>query len=99
MTNRNEIVDSDDEGETADVLVCARLTAPLMMPDNLIDICSRCGEAIQYRPHAAKLPAKICLECAGPLMEAGAAKGDLVTMLTPTSAAEVAAFLRKRDAN
>ena len=99
MTNRIEIVDSDDEGETADVLVCARLTSPLMRTDNLIDICSKCGEAIQYRPHAAKRPAKICMECAKPLIEAGAAKGELVTMITPTSAAEVAAFLRKRDAN
>jgi hypothetical protein len=99
MTNRIEIVDSDDEAEAADGLVCMRLTSPLLMPDNLIDLCSRCGEAIQLRPDAPKRPPKICAVCAGPIVEAEAAKGELVTMITPTAAAEVAAIIRKKNAN
>ena len=65
MTNRIEIVDSDDEAECADGLVCARLTSPLMMPDNVIGVCSQCGEAIQHRPHVPRTPLKICCECLG----------------------------------
>jgi hypothetical protein len=99
MTNRIEIVDSDDEAECADGLVCARLTSPLMMPDNVIDLCSKCGEAIQLRPDAPKRPPKICNVCAEPLVRAEAAKGELVTMITPTTAAEVAAYLRKKNAH
>lgn len=98
MTNRFEIVEPDD-AEDCDGVICQRLTSPLLLPDNLIDLCSKCGEAIQYRPHAPKRPPKICFVCADPIMTAEAAKGELVTMLTPKSAAEVAAYLRKKDAN
>jgi hypothetical protein len=96
MANRIEIADSDAEAELADALICARLTSPLLLPDNLIDLCSKCGEAIQHRPHVPKRPPKICLECAAPLATASAAKGELVTMLTPATASELAAYLRKK---
>jgi hypothetical protein len=65
----------------------------------LIDLCSKCGEVIQYRPHVAKRPPKICLECAAPLVADSAAKGELVTLFTPTTAGELAAYLRKKNAN
>lgn len=99
MTNKFEIVDGPDDAEMADVVVCRRLTSPLLLPDNLIDLCSQCGEAIQFRPHAPKLPPKICDECALPGIMSEAAKGELVTMITPKTAAELFAFLQKKNAN
>lgn len=98
MINRIEIVD-DADAELADGVVCMRLTSPLMLPDNLIDLCSKCGAAIQHRPNVPKRPPKICWQCAEPVARAEAAKGELVTMITPTTAAEIAALIRKRDAN
>ena len=99
MTNRFEIVDDPSEAECADSVVCRRLTSPLLLPDNVIGLCSKCGEAIQHRPHVPKKPPKICDECAAPIMEAEAAKDELVVMITPKTAGEVAAWLRKKTAN
>jgi predicted amidophosphoribosyltransferase len=99
MTNRIEIVDDGDEAECADIVVCRRLTSPLLMPDNLIDLCSKCGEAIQFRPHAPTTPPKVCDQCALPIATKHANKGELVTLITPKTAAEVAEWLRKKDAN
>lgn len=99
MINRIEIVDSEEDADSADAIVCMRLTSPLMMPDNLIDLCSKCGEAIQHRPHVSKKPPKICWQCAEPLASAMAAKGELVTMITSKTAAEVADYFRKKNAN
>ena len=77
MTNKIEVIENDsDEAERADAVVCIRLTSPLMMPDNVIDLCSRCGEAIQHRPSAPKRPPKVCDVCIGPLIDASAAKGE-----------------------
>jgi hypothetical protein len=99
MTNRFEIVEDPDEAEDADAVVCIRLTSPLMLPDNEIGLCSVCGEAIQFRPFGPKSPPKICWECAEPAAAASAAKGELVTMITPKTAAEVADYLRKKNAH
>jgi hypothetical protein len=99
MVNRIEIVDDPDDAEMADVVVCRRLTSPLLLPDNLIDLCSKCGEAIQHRPHVPKRPPKVCDQCGGAIGAAQAAKGELVTMITPKTAEEVIAYLRKRTAN
>ena len=99
MTNRIEIIEDPDDAETADAIVCRRLTQPLLMSDNLIDLCSKCGEAIQHRPHVPKRPPKICDECARPIIEAKAAKGELVTLLTPKTADELADFFEKKNAN
>jgi hypothetical protein len=96
MTNSIEI---DDSGDLADILVCARLTQPLLMPDNLIDICSGCGEAIQHRPHVPKRPRKMCMECVAPLAKEAAAKGELHTYITPKTAKELAAFSRRKRAH
>lgn len=99
MTNRFEIVDDPDEAECADSVICRRLTSPLLLPDNVIDLCSECGEAIQHRPHVPKTPPKICDLCALPIIMKHAAKDDLVTMITPKTAAEVAEWLRKKHSN
>ena len=98
MTNSIEI-DEDGNGEHADVVVCMRLTQPLLMPDNEIGLCSECGEAIQYRPYVPKLPRKMCLECIGPRANKAAATGELHSILTPEALAEIAAHLRKKNAN
>jgi hypothetical protein len=97
MTNSVEI-DDECNAEHADVLVCARLTQPLIMPDNAIGICDQCGEAVQHRPHVPKQPRKLCLVCALPLAGKAAAKGELHTIITPETAVELAAHFRKRDA-
>jgi|SRR5882672_3330569 len=99
MTNRIEIVDDPDDAEAADIIVCRRLTSPLLLPDNRIDLCSKCGEAIQHRPHVPKTPPKICDACALPIVMAEHAKGELMTMITPKTAAELAEYLRKKTAN
>jgi hypothetical protein len=96
MTNRFEIINDPDDAEDAAVVVCRRLTQPLLMPDNLIDLCSKCKEAIQHRPDAPKRPAKICDDCALPILEAEYAKGELVTKITPKTAIEFAEFLAKK---
>lgn len=98
MTNSVEI-DEGGNGEHADVLVCVRLTQPLLMPDNQISLCDACGEAIQHRPHVPKLPRKLCWECAEPLATQLAAKGELHSVLTAESAVELAAHLKKKGAN
>jgi hypothetical protein len=98
MTNRVEIVD-DDEAEAAHYVVCGRLTTPLLMPDNLIDLCLKCGEAIQHRPHTPRAPPKICVECALAVVRREGTQGDVVTMITPKIAEEVIADFRKKNAN
>jgi hypothetical protein len=49
------------------VIVCARITTPLYMPDNRVGKCSECGWKVQFRPHAKGR--KICMECAAGLVE------------------------------
>jgi hypothetical protein len=96
--NEFEIVSGDDADES-DAVICVKLTSPLLMPDNLIDLCSECGEAIQHRPHIPKRPPKICIDCALPMTIAAAAKGELHAIITPETAADVAAHLRKKNAH
>ena len=96
MTNSIEIEMGDDaDAEASDAVICVRLTSPLLLPDNEIGLCSECGEAIQYRPHAPKRPPKICSECLVSFV-----KDETATIVTtPTIIAEVAAQLRKKNAN
>ena len=97
MTNTIEI--EDGNGEHIDILVCVRLTKPLILPDNEIDICSICGEAIQHRPHVPKLPRKVCMECVMPEAEKAAAKGELNLHVTEKTARELAEYYRKKALN
>ncbi len=99
MTNEVRIVDDNAEGETADYVVCARLTQPLLLPDNLIDLCCRCGEAIQHRPDAPKKPPKVCLTCIEPDLKKEMSKEDLHVMVTPKTMRDVAAFVARKNAN
>lgn len=96
----NEItIETQDEGEACDCVVCIPVTEPLAFPDNIVTECSECGQKIQHRPHAPKRPAKICLPCIQPKMEREAARGELEVMITPKTAVEVLAHLAKKNAN
>jgi hypothetical protein len=50
------------------IVVCARITTPLLMADNDIGECSECGWKVQFRPHAPK-SRKVCMECASDQIE------------------------------
>lgn len=54
---------SDEEAETADVVVCVRVGTPSPFTDNLVGHCLHCGHAILYRPYVPKKPVKICMQC------------------------------------
>jgi hypothetical protein len=49
------------------MLLCERVTEPLILPDNAIDQCSKCFKLVQLRPHAPKI-ARICRPCAAPTL-------------------------------
>ena len=72
MPNRFTI---SDDIEDAEHIVCLRVTSPLLMPDNVVEVCRKCFKAIQCRPNLPKGIKKICLACACPDMEAATAKG------------------------
>jgi hypothetical protein len=50
------------------LLVCMRITDPLIMPDNLIGTCQNCGWKIQFRPPAPD-GVRLCFECVEAIME------------------------------
>lgn len=52
------------------VVVCARITTPLILPDNRIGKCAECGWKVQFRPHAPR-GRRRCMECAIALIEPG----------------------------
>lgn len=97
--NTLEIVEDPSDACDADVVVCVLLTQPLLLPDNVIDLCSMCGEAIQHRPHIPKGPALVCYPCIEPRLKSEMSKGELVAMITPKTATEFREFLRKKQAN
>ena len=55
---------SPEEAESADVIVCMPFTMPLILSDNLLGNCARCGAPVQYRPHVPRRPVKLCPSCA-----------------------------------
>jgi len=72
------------------VVVCARITTPLYIPDNEIGKCSECGWKVQFRPHAPK-GRKMCMQCAVGLVEAGAK-----VELTPRMLEDLQDYYRKK---
>lgn len=72
------------------VVVCARITAPLMLPDNATGKCSHCGHRVQFRPHA---PAgrKLCEECAFAVLD-----DDTEIVTTPRMIEDVVNYFRKK---
>jgi hypothetical protein len=45
------------------ILVCKRITTPLILPDNRLGKCCECGWKVQFRPHAPK-GRRMCRHCA-----------------------------------
>lgn len=82
----------------ADLLVCAHVTEPPYMPDNLIGQCQRCLRLIQFRPHAPQHVKRICVDCAGPMLAAAKARGEKVRLqASETTAAEVRDWFKKQS--
>ena len=78
-----------DNDET--ILLCERITTPLILPDNRIGKCFECGSKVQFRPHAPKCR-RMCVRCAADHV-------DEITEIeiTPRTLQEVREYLRKRD--
>ncbi len=55
---------SGQTAELCDMVICRRLTKPLLNRDNLTGPCADCGTQLQWRPHAPTHPPKLCRECA-----------------------------------
>jgi hypothetical protein len=72
------------------ILMCARVTGPLMLPDNRTGKCDVCGWRVQYRPHAPKRSILRCMQCAAELM---ATSDEIIT--TPGMVEDAMAFFRK----
>ena len=92
----NKVIIDDGEAENSDFMVCALATNPLYFTDNVIGECSRCGQAIQYRPHAPKPPAKICYQCVTPGIMNEIAGGEADLVITNKTAAEIFDYYRRR---
>lgn len=68
MNKKPNITDIDivtqDEAELADFVVCVRIGTPTPFKDNLEGECCKCRHRVILRPHAPKIPKRICMECA-----------------------------------
>jgi hypothetical protein len=83
------------DGRDADVLVCAHVTEPLYLPDNIVGQCNRCLRLVQYRPHAPKEPTRLCVDCAGPSVLAARSRGlDVKLIATETTVTEVRDWMK-----
>ena len=72
------------------VVICARITTPLYIPDNRVGKCSECGSKVQFRPHAPR-GRKICMECAIDLIE-----DDTKVELLPRMLEDLKTYQRKK---
>ena len=72
------------------VLVCERITTPLILPDNRLGRCSECGWRVQFRPDAPK-SRRMCVQCA-------LDRSDEITeiMVTPRTMEELRDYLKKK---
>jgi hypothetical protein len=61
---------SNDEAETAQLVVCMPKGTSSPFTDNLEGECSACGCEIIFRPHVPSRPPKVCLGCATAQIEA-----------------------------
>jgi len=85
--------------EEPTILLCMRLTQPLLMPDNELGLCDECGEAVQFRPHAPKHLRRMCWECVEPLALQMADEGTLHMLITPETAEELRAYEKKKHSH
>lgn len=73
------------------IVVCTRITTPLLVPDNRIGKCSECGWKVQFRPDAPKAR-KLCLQCAADLISP-----DTKIEVPPNVIADLKNILKKRQ--
>ncbi len=94
-----EVVTDVDDIIGCNIVVCAPApdNQPLILPDNVMDWCARCGCKVQHRPDIPPGPERVCTPCAQPEIEAELAKGEEVTfMVTPKTIRDVKEWLRKQ---
>lgn len=91
MPNRHTITDSIDD----DVTVVCQRTPPLLMPDNVVGVCWQCWHMIQYRLEVPAHLRKFCVECAMPMIEALAARGEMDMRATQKTIDEVRRHLQR----
>ena len=94
-----EVVKDQEDIAGCHIIVCARArdNEPLLLPDNKMDFCSRCGHKVQFRPNLPPGPEFVCFDCMQPEIDAELAKGGEVTMLiTPKTVREVSEYIRKQ---
>ena len=51
------------------ILVCARVSRHVLLPNNLTGHCAECGSTVQFRPHAPRNVRLRCVECAVDMIE------------------------------
>jgi recombinational DNA repair protein (RecF pathway) len=74
------------------VIVCARLTKPLLFADNHTGRCSKCRTKIQFRPTPVA-GRKLCLQCADHMFEKD--EGTRVkVMFAPNALQDLRRYLR-----
>jgi hypothetical protein len=71
------------------ILMCERITTPLILPDNRLGKCCECGWRVQFRPHTPKVR-RMCRQCAVPQIEP-----DTEFEITPRTMQEVRDYLKK----
>lgn len=73
------------------ILMCAKVTGKLLLPDNLTGPCDVCGATVQYRPHAPTPHILRCMGCVAALIEPGDTFSTTQRMLD-----DAAEYFRKR---
>ncbi len=94
-----EVAESQDDIIGCDIVVCARAedNKPLLMPDNVMDLCSRCGCKVQLRPYVPPGPKRVCHECGLLDLQEQAQQGEeVVIMLSPKTVREVKEYLHRK---
>ena len=86
------LVDQTEATEAAFV-VCEERTSPLLLPDNRVGVCSHCGVAVQFRPHAPERP-KLCFRCGATAIAADTEDSEVV--VTHQGLDEVRTYLKKK---
>ena len=51
------------------ILICARVSRHVLLPNNLAGHCAECGSTVQFRPHAPRNVRLRCVECAVDMIE------------------------------
>lgn len=78
-----EVVQDQDDISGCDYIVCAPAPdgLPLIMPDNVMNFCCKCGCKVQHRPGLPPGPKHICSLCVMEDIKAEEAKGEETTMM------------------